>query len=107
MKTHVLGPHLAYSLGEKNIFFREITILYQSIMILLKKRCIIKLRRIKKGFTDGVTLKRELMDRWEWAQEGCMSQEGWHIPGKEACQYTEYARKTKLGTECPGCDARR
>ena len=81
--------------------FREITILYQSIMILLKKGCITKPRRIKKGFTNGVTLKRKLMDRWEWAQEG------WHIPGKEACQYIEYAGKTKLDTECPGCNARR
>ena len=76
-------------------------------MILLKKGCITKLRRIKKGFTDGVILKRELMDRWEWAQEGCTSQEGWHIPGKEARQYIEYAGKTKLDIECPGCNAKR
>ena len=70
-------------------------------MILLKKGCITKPRRIKKGFATGVTSKRELMDRWEWAQEG------WHIPGKEAHQHIEYAGNTKLDTECPGCNARR
>ena len=65
------------SLREKNTFFREITILYQSIMILLKKGCITKLRRIKKGFTDGVILKR--IDGQVGVGPGRM-----HIPGRMA-----------------------
>ena len=38
MRTHVLGPHLAYSLRlGRNTLFRAITILYQTIMIFLKE----------------------------------------------------------------------